>query len=98
VPDLDPTKPCILVSTPIGGIGCGEGSNEALPLEQQYDDLQSALAGVKDVPISHRATSVQQGLLEIAIEKAAEMATEKITKSFDLGSGPIKFLADQLIG
>jgi hypothetical protein len=84
VRDLDPTKPCILVSTPIGGIGCGEGSKEALPLEQQYDDLRSALAGVKDVPFDHRATSIQQGLLEIAIEKAAEMATENITESFEL--------------
>jgi hypothetical protein len=84
VRDLDPTKPCTLVSTPIGSIGCGEGSKGALPLEQQYNDLQSALAGVKDVPISHRATSIQQGLLEIAIEKVAEMATENITESFDL--------------
>ncbi len=67
--DLDPTKPCILVSTPIGSLGCGEGNQGALPLQQQYDDLQSALAGAKIVPGSHRATSIQQGYKEIAIEK-----------------------------
>jgi hypothetical protein len=81
---LDPTKPCILVSTPIGSIGCGEGSKGALPLQQQFNDLPSALAGVNNVPFDYRATSIQQGLLEIAIEKAAEMATEKVTESFDL--------------
>ena len=67
--NLDPTKPCILFSTPIGGLGCGEGNKGALPLQQQYNDLQSALAGVINVPASHRATSIQQGDKEIAIEK-----------------------------
>jgi hypothetical protein len=67
--NLDPTKPCILVSMPIGGLGCGEGNKGALPLQQQYNDLQSALAGINNVPVSHRATSIQQGYLEIAIEQ-----------------------------
>ncbi len=67
--DLDPTKPCILVSTPIGGLGCGEGNKGALPLQQQYNDLQSSLAGINKVPPSHRATSIQQGYKEIAVEK-----------------------------
>jgi len=67
--NLDPTKPCILISMPIGGLGCGEGSKGALPLEQQYNDLQSALAGVNNVPFDHRATSIQQGDREVAIDK-----------------------------
>ena len=82
--DLDPTKPCILVSMPIGGLGCGEGNKGALPLTQQFNDLQSALAGVKKVSHSHRATSIQQGLLEFSIEKAAEKVAETITERFDM--------------
>ena len=66
---LDPTKPCLLVSVPIGSIGCGEGSKGALPLQQQYNDLQSALVGVNEVPCTHRAASIQQGFKEISIEK-----------------------------
>jgi hypothetical protein len=85
---LDPTKPCILVSMPIGGLGCGEGSKGALPIEQQYNDLPSALAGVNNVPFDHRAISIQQGLLEITIEKAREQAeqtaTEQVAENFDL--------------
>lgn len=72
--DLDATKPCILVCTPIGSLGCGEGSKGALPLQQQYNDLQSALAGVNNVPVGYRATSIQQGYKEIAIEKFALVA------------------------
>ena len=81
--NLDPTKTCILVSMPIGGLGCGEGNKGALPLHQKYNDLQSALAGVNNVPAGYRATSIQQGLLEIAIENAAETAAEKVTESID---------------
>ena len=81
---LDPTKPCILVCTPIGSIGCGEGSKGALPLLQQFNDLPSTLAGVNNVPFDYRATSIQQGLLEITIEKAREMAKGKFTENFDL--------------
>jgi hypothetical protein len=54
---------------PIGSIGCGEGSKGALPLKQKYNDLQSALEGVKEVPFTHRAASIQQGFKEISIEK-----------------------------
>ena len=81
---LEPTKPCVLVCTPIGSIDCGEGSKGALPLLQQFNDLPSALAGVNNVPFDYRATSIQQGLLEITIEKAAELATGKVTAKFDL--------------
>lgn len=81
---LDPTKPCVLVCTPIGGTGSGEGSKGVLPLQQPFDDLPSALAGANNVPFDYRATSIQQGLLEITIEKAAEMATGKVIENFDL--------------
>jgi hypothetical protein len=62
---------------PIGCLGCGEGSKGALPIQQKYNDLQSALVGVKEIPCTHRATSIQQGFKEISIEK------------LDLGSGLI---------
>jgi len=85
---LDSKRPCVLISLPVGCLGCGEGSKGALPLEQQFNGLQSALAAVNCVPTGYRATSIQQGLLEIAIEKAQEKVTEnpaeKPTEDFDL--------------